>query len=163
MINKVFSILGIVILFLIFSCSSSGRFGISQRYYLDKSEQERPLDKFIVEKYEGIINIDTLNVPLNKFIVTKHYKVYIGVSFNANANTLYSIYKNDTSFKFYQDVILLDTVSVFFKKHGDYYYSILYNSPKDKFTYILTLTSDSITVNEKYKSSFLINKISNAN
>jgi len=156
----------IVIIFfsitLLLSCSSSGRFGVSQKYYLEQGENERVLDKFLVDKYEKIINIDTLNVPLNKFINSKNYKVYIGVSFSTNAINLYSFYKKDTLFRFLEKRIANDSISLFFKKQNEFYYSFIYNSQKDKFTYILTLESDSTTVNKKYNDNFLPKKIKNA-
>jgi len=151
-----------IILFFV-SCSSSLRFGISQRYYIEKSETERPLDKFVLDKYENIINIDTLNIPLNKFIRSKQYKVYIGVSFSVKANALYSVYRQDTTFSFLQDKVNKDTVSVYFKKYNDYYYSLIYNSIKDNLTYILVMESDSVVVKNKFKDDFLIKKISNEN
>lgn len=148
--------------FLLLSCSSVGKFGYSQRYFLEQGETERELDKSLVEKYEKIINIDTLNVPLNKYINSKKYKVYIGVSFNANANKLYLFYKKDSLFTFIQNRISNDSITLFFKKQNEFYYSLIYNSQKDKFTYILTLESDSSTVNNKFNINFLQKKITNA-
>jgi len=150
-----------VITIFLFSCSSSGKFGVTQRYYLEQGETERALDKFIVEKYANLINVDTLNVPLNKFINSKNYKVYIGVSLNAKANKLHSFYKNDTLFRFIESRIAKDSISMFFKKKNEFYYSLIYNSQKDNYTYILTLESDSTTINNKFNTNFLYKKITN--
>ena len=161
--NKTRLISIIVIIIFIVSCSSSGHFGITQRYYLNKNETERPLDKFVVEKYEKIINIDTLNIPLNKYITSKNYKVYIGIAFTTNTKELYNFYQNDTSYLFIKKIISSNTANVFFKKHNEFYYSLFYNSNKDKFTYVLTLESDSAFVEQCFQGNFLLNKISNAN
>jgi hypothetical protein len=161
--HKLFLItLSIITLLMFLSCTESVKFGISQKYYLNEKEKETFLDEYIVQKYKNIINVDTLKVPLNKFITSKNYRVYIGVSFSSDANNLYSFYKNDSLFSFIDNHINTDNISIFFKKGNAFFYSFIYDSQKDKYTYILTLESDSLTVNHIYYDDFLSKKIKNA-
>ncbi len=143
----------------LFSCNSALRFGVSQKYNLDENEKTSKLDKAIVAKYEAIINVDTLNIPLNKFVSTKKYKVYIGVSFACTSTNLFSIYNKKDSFNIIDKTINKTDVSMFFKKGNDFFYSYLYDSEKDKLTYVLTLESDSLLAKEKFDVRFLSKKI----
>lgn len=149
----------VVLIILISACSTSGRFGVSQKYNLDKNEREIQLNNLIIQNYETLINIDTLNFPLNKYILSKKYNVYIGVSFYSKAKEIPAIYQNDSSYLFYINNIEENNASILFKKENTFCYSYIFDDKSDKLTYFLTLTADSATVNSKFSESFLKEKL----
>jgi len=155
------SLITIISISAFFSCNSNVKFGISQEYKIGNDENENAIEKYIIDNYEYIINVDTLNIPLNKYIYSKKYKIYVGVSFKNKANELYQFYKKDTLYNIQNNREIGNTISIIFKKKNQYYYSFLYDSQKDKYTYVLTLESDSTTVRNKFDDSFLQKKIHN--
>ena len=144
------------------SCSSYIRYGLTQKYYLSSVEKEIAPEQERIQAYENVVNIDTLNVPLNKIIAADDYNVFLGVSLQNSAKGLLSIYKKYNEFNFLSEKEENDTLSILFKKNNGLYYSILYDSEKDRFSYILLLTGDPAVVRNKFNTNFLINKLSNA-
>ena len=142
-------------LFVLASCNSSVRFGISQKYKLNKDEHNVKLDDIIVKKYENIINIDTLNYPLNKYIVSKNYKIFIGVSFNSKTKDIVNFYQNNETYYVFDANLSENENSMYFNKDAHFLYSYIYDSKKDKLTYFLTLEADSTTCIKMYKSDYL--------
>lgn len=157
--KKINILLILLLCFTFTACNKSISFGVSQKYYLTENEQEYSLDNLIVKKYENLINIDSLNVPLNKYIFSKKYNVYIGVSFSVPANKLADIYKNNEKYQIIESQNESNAVNLFFSKENEFFYSYIYDSSKDKLTYILTLETDSANVKHKYEQNFLKQKL----
>ena len=143
------------------SCNSTLNFGKTQKYALDKSEREIQIDQNIVDQYEAIINFNTLNVPLNKYIVGDDYKVFIGVILSANSKTLLSMFQEDKAYNVIDYTLEKGNISILFKKGEAFYYSYLYDSSRDKLSYILTCDTDSSNVQDMYKNKILSKKVLN--
>lgn len=145
----------------LYSCSSGERFGLTQKYRLSDDEKSIPINQIIVDKYESVINIDTFNIPLNRAISALHHKTYIGVSFNASKETLYNKYASTPEYNIFDQRISNDTTEFIFKTKERFFNSLIYFSKKDKFTYVITLESDSAYVAEKFNTYFLSHKVRN--
>lgn len=143
------------------ACNSTGRYGITQKYKVQSPEREIPLNKTIVDKYEAIINTDTLNIPLNKYIIGHKYKVYIGVALNSSLNDLFQRFSNDTAHSVYLTDKKDDAYSFVMKKQNEFFYTYIYSSETDKLTYLLCLEADSAMVENKFNTKFLQKKIEN--
>ena len=149
------------LLIILISCNQSIRFGITQKYYNDESEQEGAIIETVIDHYESVINKDDSEIPLNKLVESKDYKVYIGVSLTHNALELFNTITSDSLRTIYE-YDEKDGAFNIFSKYADYYYNTyLYLSPKDKMTFVLNLESDSITVKNKYSGNFLHLKTTN--
>jgi len=157
---KIFSFFSLTFLIFIFSaCNNNLDFGVSQKYILFQNEKQLPLDQLTVDIYESLINIDTLNVPINKFLKGTNYKVYIGVSFFNSTQKLFDIYSKDSSFSILSKKITPNDISMFFLKNGKCFYSHIYDSKNDKFAYVLTMDADSLVVKTNYDTAFFSKKI----
>jgi len=55
-------------------------FAFEEKYELSKDEINRPLVKTIVDEYEKFLDLSDFNIPLNKYITTPNYVVYIGIA-----------------------------------------------------------------------------------
>lgn len=157
--NMKLSLYFIIMAFVFASCSPSVRFGMSQKYGLNKGEQAVKLDNDIIGIYENTINIDSLNYPLNKCVASKKYKIFIGVSFQNKANEIANFYQNSTAYSVFKTDNTKNNVSLLFNKDSAFLYSYIYDSPKDKLTYFLTLEADSATSNKMYKNDYLKNRL----
>lgn len=157
--NKVLPLFLVLTVFLFAACDSSVRFGISQKYQMAEGERQGPLDGRIVSKYESVINVDTLNLPLNKFIYTTGYKVYIGVSFSVRSQELLNLYSSKPAYRVIDQQTTDQGVMFTFAKSGEFFYSYLFDAPDDQLTYLLTLEADSATVQSKFNSQFLSTKV----
>lgn len=151
--------LGALILFI--ACNSGIQFGKTQHYLPAKHEKEISYNQDIVNHYEHVINIDTLNVPLNKFIQGKGYKVYIGVSLVQKPAELFDTYKQFPEYTIYKKRNNKGRHAMLFAKDKGFYYTHSYHSPKDDLTYILTMEADSATVGKHYKQQLFTKKTRN--
>ncbi len=151
--------LSVILLFT--ACNSTGRYGMSQKYNLQTPEREIPLNQTIVDKYEAIINTDTLNIPLNKYIAGQKYKVYIGVALSSTLDDLYQRFSKDTAHSIYLSDKKTDAYRFVMKKQDAFFYTYIYSSETDKLTYLLCLEADSAIVENKFNTKFLQKKIKN--
>lgn len=151
----------ILIAIILTSCSGSERFGLTQKYKCTEDEKTAPITEVLINKYEQTINIDSFNIPLNRLIESSKHKIYIGVSFNASKEKLYATYASKTDYHILNSRQSNDSIEFVFKKNDEFFYSLIYYSKKDKFTYVLTLESDSLYTNEKFNNYFLPQKVRN--
>jgi len=159
--NRYHHFIFLIILFLTCSCNSVCRFGISQKYILGKNEKVQKLDQLLVDKYEQLFNKDSLNVPLNKLVSAKNYRIYIGVLLSSQSSDLFSAYQSDTLIHILDQQVQGSTISFLSEISGAYYYSYLYSSQKDHLSYLLSFEGDSALVFDKYHQEFLKTKVSN--
>jgi hypothetical protein len=131
-------------------------YGTNQSYYITEDEREIPLNDVIVEEYESIINYDSLNLPLNKYILHNDYKVFIGVSFDKKASEIQHFY-NEYPFNTIKKDNLEKAIKIAFKKGDKYCYSLV--SDSDDMTYMLGLVGDSLTMVNRYNQNFLSKQI----
>lgn len=157
---KIKNITFLLLIFVLCSCSGSERFGITQKYKCADDEKSVAVSQMFVDKYEPVINIDTFNIPLNRVISSKKYHIYIGVSFNADNETLFNSYSNQVDYKILDHRSNADSTEFVFRVNNRFFNTLIYRSIKDKLTYVLTLETDSATVLEKYESYFLSKKVS---
>lgn len=143
------------------SCNPSVRFGKSQKYSLSDNEHEVAISQGIVDHYETIINIDTLNYPLNKYIISNEYKVYIGVSFVNKSAEITNFYRNNETYTIHDANYEKSSASMFFEKESLYCYSFIYDSEVDKLTYFLTIEADSAVSYNKFREDLLKIKVKN--
>ena len=157
--NKIALVPLLFAFFLLLACDSSVRFGVSQKYRMDKGEYQGRIDQTIVSRYESVINTDTLNLPLNRYILAKDYKVYIGVSFTLKAQELYGLYRGKSGYQILNETETAQGVLFTFQKADGYFYSYLFDADDDKLTYLLTLEAASATVQNMYEQQFLPGKV----
>lgn len=152
-------ILLITIILLLSACTSTIRFGVSQKYILNKkNEVNAERSKKVIKKYEYVLNPDTLNFPLNKYIDGNHYKVYIGASINLEIKEVFKEYKKRIANRLAQKQTD-NSLTFLFEKNKLYYCTHIYHSKRDKITYILTLESDSTATQYVFDKDVLAKKI----
>lgn len=141
------------------SCTPVCRFGMTQKYNLEPGEKAQQLEQYLVDKYEQRFNKDSLNVPLTKIITAQDYRVYVGVLLSGSPDGLISAYRADTSICLLSEKNENSTLSFMAKIAGEYYYSFLYDSEKDKLSYLLVIEGDSAAIAEKYNQNVLKAKV----
>ena len=92
-----FTLLGITIL--LFSCNSTSyvRFSLKEKYYLSGNEREIVRDTMTLNAYDKFNNDLENQVPLEKIIAGKNYLVYLGTAINNQPETMYEVYKKDST------------------------------------------------------------------
>ncbi|RAR51031.1 hypothetical protein [Flavobacterium lacus] len=70
--------------FLLLSCKTGDTktvvFAFEEKYELSKEEMNQPLIQSVVDEYERFLELSDYNIPLNKYITSPQYSVFIGVA-----------------------------------------------------------------------------------
>ena len=150
---------------LLFSCNSASyvRFSLKEKYYLSENERELTRDTMLLNSYDKFNNDLENQVPLEKIIAGKNYLVYLGTAINNQPETMYEVYKKDTSHTIFDNRTTIyknfTTYEFFTKKTGDYNYKIIFKN-KSPYTSVINIVStDSIIIKNFYNNKYIAKKL----
>ncbi|WP_338376641.1 hypothetical protein [uncultured Flavobacterium sp.] len=158
-------IIYIVLILVFISCktstdSSNLRFAYTENYKIEEGEKSVSLNKEIVDEYEKINGDLAINIPLNRYVYSTDYKVYIGVSIDNTIKEVAEAYSNDEDLKLIDSKKVKEYYNLFCKKDNQYMVKTLYNEKKEKLPIVLTLVGkDSILIRKIYDENKLIKKV----
>ena len=150
---------------LLLSCKSSTdstnlRFAYKENYKIDDKEKTIALNKEIINEYEKINGDLKINLPLNRYIYSNYYKVYIAVAIENNIKEVAEAYSNDGTLKLIDSKKIDNYYNLFCKKNGLFLIKTLYNEKKENLPVILNLVGkDSLQIRTIYNENKLIEKI----
>jgi ribosomal protein L7Ae-like RNA K-turn-binding protein len=160
--NLKYCLFFIVILF--FNCKTNNektlQFAYNEKYKLDNSERTIALDKNIIEEYEENIGLDSLNVPLNKYILGENYKVFIGIALENNPQELVQEIQSDSSLKIFEINDYKTNAKLFCKKNNYYQIKYLFTEKKENLPVLFNIVStDSLLIKKLYNENKILDKI----
>ncbi len=121
-------------------------YGAKEKYYLSSDEKNMQLDDNIIEDYNPF-DPDTIHqVPLQRFIKTNTYKLFIGLAMFDTPQTLVDYYMSDKNYS----ILIIDEVKlhktvffkIFAKFNGLYNYKLIFRTKKSKFTVVFNYVSN---------------------
>lgn len=160
---KKFSYIILIILFII-SCKSNDTkvvtFAYNQEYKLDSPEKSIDLSKEIVKEYEDYNKLDSINIPLNKLIVGKDYKIYIGIGLENTPLEIINHFKSDKELKILNYSNYNSNLNLLCKKNNIYAIKYIFTEKKENLPVVFNIVSkDSILIDNLFKSNEIISKI----
>lgn len=136
-------------------------FGFVETFKLDNDEREYSLNELIINEYENFIYFDDFNLPLNKFINGKNYKIFISAAVENNEEELlHKLIYNANPFNLIEKKKDGLFTSLFLSKEDFYVIQIIYSERKQKIPFLISMVSnDSILLKNIYDEKLLLSKI----
>lgn len=154
----------VIIFFAVVSCKSvngkkSVQFAYKELYLLSDDELQKETDKIAVAEYEAFNGLPDYAIPLNRYIVSGSYKVYIGAAIQNKKDEIVSAFKGDSSFKIFKSKDT-NAVSFFGKKGNLFAIKYIYEENVKKMPVIISLVSqDSLKLKKLYDTDYVKSKI----
>ncbi len=157
-----------ILLFFIFASLMSQSqqyilFGAKEKYYLSKAEKSSPIDSTIISDYAPL-NPDLVHqVPLNKYIESNKYQLFIGLAVFDSPKKIINFYKNNSNLKILksgqQKIKKVYFYKLLCKLNEAYIYKIIFITRKSKYTAVLNYVSkDYNTLKSLYDNANFINE-----
>lgn len=148
--------------FFIFSCGGHEvlDYAHNERYLLDKNETSLPITKTIVKENEYINSGLDISLPINKYVKSKEYNLFLNIALENNMNELISAFEKDsTSIVFFKKQ--QNPFNVLFQKKDSFFiYRTLYLEKEYNIPIVMTYYSkDSIEIKKLYDKNSAIKKI----
>lgn len=159
----------LVLFFLIIASSSIAQnyliFGAKAKYFLTQDEQISKIDSNVLAQYTPL-NPDLVHqVPLNKFVIAKEYKLFIGLAVFDLPSSIVDFYKNNSDFEILKIESQIIKRKTYYKilagYEGFFDYKIIFISRKTKYTVVFNFISPNYKILESYFNdpNFIIQKI----
>jgi len=136
--------------FLFFSVSTLSAqsyilFGAKEKYFLSKLEANLALDSIVVNNYDKYNFSLQHQVPLQKYVNSPDYNLYIGLALDDSPSDMMSFYLNYAQY----EILLADTLKIkrktiykiFIKDKDKYLYKVIFKTKKTVYSAVLTYTS----------------------
>ncbi|MBN2890762.1 MAG: hypothetical protein JXL97_02755 [Bacteroidales bacterium] len=139
------------------------RYGNREYYYLNDSEQVKPIDSLVLINYDPYNNDITHQVPLNRYIIGEDYIVYIGLAIFDTPKQMFELYINDeNNHDILQTDVLVIKKDIFYKiltkYNGEYNYKIIFKTKKSNYTVVINFVSNNRELlNDFYNNSEFFN------
>ncbi len=150
-------LLSITLITLITACNNNFiYFGKNQKYVLANNEIVADISQVVLDDYATII-LGQENIPLNKYILSKSYRTFIGVSFNDAPQTLKERF-NSPELDSHEVNEQADYISMKSQIGNNHIFRYLYFSEKDQLTYLVNVCSkDADFIKQLYTDSLFVN------
>lgn len=159
----------LALFFLIIGYSSIAQdyiiFGAKAKYFLSQDEQITKIDSNVLAEYTPL-NPDLVHqVPLNKFVIAKEYKLFIGLAIFDLPTSIVDFYKNNSDFEILKFETQINKRITYYKMltsyDGFFDYKIIFLSKKTKYTAVFNFISSNYKILETYYNdpNFIIKKI----
>ncbi|MDA3912546.1 MAG: hypothetical protein PF448_14425 [Bacteroidales bacterium] len=125
-------------------------FGNNLSFQLDSMETEGEIDSSIIEKYFLYNDLPTAQIPLNRYVVSENYELFIGMIIGKSITDLAQVYEtNDTAF-----LEMIETEKVIrLLNHHDSLYSVRYLIKKNQNYLFSFVSKDSAFIYEKFQNN----------
>lgn len=153
----------LLLLILFISCKSSKndqvRFAFNEYFILSDNEKEFPLNDVIVNEYESYNGMEEINIPLNRYISSPEYKIYIAVAIENTLQQTVDLYLSDLATNVLESKNE-KAISLFCKKSDLFAIKYLYEEKHQKLPVIINVVSkDSIKIKKLYDENYIFKKI----
>lgn len=136
------------------------RFAYQEKYTLDTDEKNVALNKNITDEYEKFNGLSNLNIPLNKYIFSPDYKIFIGIAIQNNPLEIINAYKTDPTLKIMEVKNYKNNLNMFCKKNDDFAIKYIFTESKEKLPVIVNVVSkDSLLIKKMYDENKIIKKL----
>lgn len=133
--------------------------GASKYYRLDIQEKVFPLTQTAIDNFEALIRSISIELPLNRYIKSSQYELFVGVAMNDDIKTLIQKIQSDTTFHIIHTKLVQNSSNYFISKNNLY---LIGTVVEDKYPLILLAKSnDSIGLRKKYDEDYFYKKLSN--
>lgn len=139
-------------------------YGAKERYYLNNVEVALPVDTAIVAKYDKYNFSLQHQVPIQRYISSPSYNLFIGLALNDTPSSIYEFYLNYNQYQIlYSDTVFFKhkpVYKVFIKNKNEYLYKVIFKSRKSYYTAVLTFvgTERAIVENLYLDENFFLDK-----
>jgi hypothetical protein len=141
------------------------RFGARERYYLSPDEKQMPIDSGVLQKYD-FLNPDLKHqVPLNRYIKSSEYDLFIGLAIYDSPEQILDFYRKSKDYS----ILNLSEVKIkknnyyflFAKFAGQYNLKIIFKTKKSRYTVVMNYLSSNRELLEKfyYQKDIILKKI----
>ena len=146
-----------------FACTNKSivKFGNDEEFQLSNNELQKKITKNVVYQYNQTINGIRSQIPLNKYISSKTYNIYIGIVSNSTMDSIVNNFKQlENPIKLYSIKKVKENYTLFYKNNDFFVYSTLFVSPKDKTMYIINYTTqDSLNASNAFNKNDILKRI----
>jgi len=127
-------------------------YGAKEKYFNDSSEVSLSRDSIVLDKYSPYNNDLYHQVPLQKYIKSSNYDLFIGLALSDSPESILKTYTADTNYI----ILNVDTVKIkkvyfyrlFALYNGEFNYKIIFKSKKSYYTAVLNFVSKQKSVIE---------------
>ena len=131
--------------------------GVNRHYCLDKGEKKLELTSLVKSRYSFLVDSLGAEIPLNRFVKSNRYQVFIGVVMNNNVKILNDKIVADRTVEVLDEKLVNGYKSYFLKKKDIYYFSLIVED--DYPLLILTQGKDSTEAKKLYDGNKIVNKV----
>lgn len=152
-------------LFLLSGCKSGDTrtvvFAFEEKYELSKDEINQPLIQPVVDEYERFLDLSDYNIPLNKYITSPTYRVFIGVAIENSLEQTTSYLTSKEKFKIIDTKKLAKFTVTHFSFEDIAGIRITYREKKKEMPIIIhILGNDKEIIKKMYDEDSFVKKIS---
>ncbi len=120
-------------------------FGAREKYYMAENEANIVIDSNILKKYDPYNNNLNHQVPLQRYINSPDYDLFIGLAVSDSPDSLLQFYMSDTNY----NVLSVDTVvirrknyyKIFSEYNNMFNFKLIYKTRKTHYTAVLNFVS----------------------
>ncbi|MBN2662899.1 MAG: hypothetical protein JXR68_04555 [Bacteroidales bacterium] len=120
-------------------------YGAKEKYFLNNLEASIAVDTLIVSKYDKYNFSLQHQVPIQRYISSTSYNLFIGLAINDTPSSILELYLNYNQY----EILASDTLyfkrkpvyKVFIKNKNEYLYKVIFKSKKSYYTAVLTFVS----------------------